>query len=135
MPYPGQDSSGIPLDFHPAAPAVPLLATPEFPVHEFQRDRHAGGQPGKKCDERLPVGFPRREVFQHYQDCSRFIAGGQFIANRRANPELRSSSNIRKFMYAKALARIMDKARSITSVRLACSVHAVVSLSEVCSAF
>jgi hypothetical protein len=65
MPYAGQNPRRIALDFHPSATAVPLLATPEFPVHEIQRNAQPGGQAGEKSDKRLPVRFPRREVFEH----------------------------------------------------------------------
>jgi hypothetical protein len=89
VPYPRQDPGGILFDFHPAAAAIALLAAPKLPVYEIEGDSQPRWQAGQKRNQRLPVRFPRREVFQHYQDCSRLLRGGQFRDNEL--PDLFSS--------------------------------------------
>src|SRR2546423_15113907 len=61
----GEKASGVTLDFHPAAPAVPLLPAPQFVVYKVLRDFKTSRQAGDKCDQRLAVRLSRGEEFQH----------------------------------------------------------------------
>jgi hypothetical protein len=65
MADPGEDSGGIALDFHPAAPAVTLLPSPQLVVHKFLRDLDPSREAGQKGDQSLAVRLPRGEKFQH----------------------------------------------------------------------
>ena len=61
----GEDMRGVALDLHASAPAIALLAAPEFTVEEglvdFQSSRHAG----KEGDKGFAVRFSGCEVAQH----------------------------------------------------------------------
>ena len=58
MAYPGEYSSGVTLDFHPAATAIALLPAPQLVIYELLRNLQAGRKTGKKCHQRLAVRLP-----------------------------------------------------------------------------
>ncbi len=55
------------FDLHAPAAAKALLAAPEFAIHKCLIDRQSGGQPGKKRNQGLAVGFSGGEVAQHVE--------------------------------------------------------------------
>ena len=65
MTHTGENVSGIALDLHAAAPAIPLLAAPELAIHKFLIYGQASGQPREKRDQRLAMGLSGSEVAQH----------------------------------------------------------------------
>src|SRR5579863_734293 len=65
MAYAGENMSGVALDLHAAAPAVALLAAPEFPVEEGLVDFQSGRHAGEEGDQSFAVGFSGCEVAQH----------------------------------------------------------------------